>query len=67
MTRSGSLAMNRSTSRCVTAVPVGLFGFATNTSRVRSVILSAIASRSCVKSRSGTMMQSQSFNTAADS
>src|SRR5439155_20349326 len=35
-------------------VPVGLFGLPRKTSRVRGVTAAAIASRSCVKSRSGT-------------
>src|SRR5437588_662029 len=42
--------MNRRTSSAETVVPVGLFGLQTKTMRVRSVILSAMASRSCRQS-----------------
>ena len=37
-----------------TTVPVGLFGLHTKITRVRGVIASAIAARSCVSSFSGT-------------
>ena len=42
----GTAAMNASNSSAVTTVPVGLFGVQTMTTRVRSVIAAAIASRS---------------------
>ena len=45
-TCGGTRAMNASSSAWVTAGPVGLLGVQTSTTRVRSVIAAAIASRS---------------------
>ncbi len=46
-TSDGTAARNLSSSGFRTAVPVGLFGLHTKIRRVRSVIASAIAVRSC--------------------
>ncbi len=46
--------MKASISAWLTIVPVGLFGFAMNSSRVRGVIAAAMAGRSCAKLGSST-------------
>ena len=43
---SGTAATKRRSASALTHVPVGLFGFATNTSRVRSLMSFAMAARS---------------------
>ncbi len=47
-TSSGTVSRNRSSASRRTAVPVGLFGLHTNTTRVFGVIAAAMASRSWV-------------------
>ena len=46
ITWAGTAAMNASSSCAGIQVPVGLFGFATNTTRVAALIARAIAARS---------------------
>ncbi len=48
--------MNASSTSGAIHVPVGLFGLATNTTRVAGVTAARIAGRSCAKSRAGTSM-----------
>ena len=54
ITCAGRLLMNASSAALVTRVPVGLFGLATKTNLVFSVIASRIASKSCVWPQNGT-------------
>src|SRR5450631_3936655 len=55
-TSAGTEAMNARTASGASQVPVGLFGLATNTMRVRAVSAARIAGRSWPRSRAGIAM-----------